>query len=103
VFGPQDWFLRVFAPGTPSRPSFASPLDVVRWWVETVPRATLVALKAWPRPGFDRREPRLHRLFVVAYSPPGATDATDRLGMFLTAYRDGYQGRWRLLEATIQP
>jgi hypothetical protein len=96
-------FLRVFDPGTRARPSFDDPADVARWWVRTVPRATLVALKAWPRPAFDRRDLRLHRLFVVAYSPPGHPLVSDRLGMFVTAVRDGYHGGWRLLEATVEP
>jgi hypothetical protein len=99
----KQLFLRIFAPGTDARPSFDNPADVVRWWVRTVPHATLVALKAWPRPGFDRRDTRLHRLFVVAYSPPGHPLVTERLGMFVTAVRDGYRGNWRLLEATLQP
>ena len=88
--GRRPLFLRVFAPGTGARPSFANPVDVVRWWVRTVPHAKLVALKAWPRPGFDLRDLRLHRLFVVAYSPPGHPQVRDRLGMFVTAVRDGY-------------
>jgi hypothetical protein len=96
-------FLRVFAPGTQTRPSFEHPTSVARWWVLTIPHAKLVALKAWPRPAFDQRDVRLHRLFVVAYSPPGRPRVRDRLGMFITAYRDGYRGRWRLLEATVQP
>ena len=62
-----------------------------------------MALKAWPRPGFDRRDARLHRLFVVAYSLPGHPQIRDRLGMFVTAVRDGFGARWRLLEATVQP
>jgi hypothetical protein len=95
--------LRVFAPGTRARPSFDNPAEVVHWWVRTVPHATVVALKAWPRPGFDRRDVRLHRLFVVAYSPPGHPEVRDRLGMFVTAFREGYHARWRLLEATVQP
>ena len=96
-------FLRVFEPGTRARPSFDDPADAVRWWVRTVPGATLVALKAWPRPAFDRRDLRLHRLFVVAYSPPGRPSVGDRLGMFVTAVRDGYRGGWRVLEATVEP
>lgn len=99
----QRLLLRVFATGTSSRPSFHNPDDVVRWWVRTVPQARLVALKAWPRPRFDRRDTRLHRLFVVAYSPPGHPQIRDRLGIFVTAFRDGYNGRWRLLEATVLP
>jgi hypothetical protein len=96
-------FLRVFARGTRARPSFDDPADVVRWWVRTVPHAKLVALKAWPRPGFDRRDVRMHRLFVVAYSPPGHPPLRDRLGMFITVFRDGYGARWQLLEATVEP
>jgi hypothetical protein len=96
-------FLRVFAPGTRAHPSFNDPADAVRWWVRTVPHAKLVALKAWPRPGFDRRDLRLHRLFVVAYSPAGYPGISDRLGMFVTVVRDGYHGGWRLLEATVEP
>jgi hypothetical protein len=96
-------FLRVFEPGTHARPSFDDPADAARWWVRTVPHATLVALKAWPRPEFDRRDLRLHRLFVVAYSPPGEPGVSDQLGMFITAVRDGYHGGWRLLEATVEP
>jgi hypothetical protein len=99
----QGLLLRVFATGTRSRPSFRDPSDVVRWWVRTVPQASLVALKAWPRPGFDRRDTRLHRLFVVAYSPPGYPEIRDRLGMFVTAFRNSFNGRWRLLEATVEP
>lgn len=99
----RQLFLRVFAPGTGSQPSFANPLDVVRWWVRTDRHAKLVAVKAWPRPGFDLRDLRLHRLFVVAYSPSGHPQAGDQLGMFVTAVRDGYSGRWRLLEATLEP
>jgi hypothetical protein len=102
-FGSPRWLLRVFDPGTGRRPSFRNPSDVARWWVRTVRRQRLVALKAWPRPGFDHRDPRLHRLFVVAYAPHGDGTVLDRLGMFVTAYRDDYDGRWRLLEATAQP
>jgi hypothetical protein len=96
-------FLRVFAPGTQARPSFHDPVDVVHWWVRTAARATLVALKAWPRPAFDRRDVRLHRLFVVAYSSPGHPGIRARLGMFVTAFRDGYHARWQLLGATVEP
>ena len=103
LFTSQRMFLRVFEPGTRARPAFDNPVDVARWWVRTVPRATLVALKAWPRPAFDRRDVRLHRLFVVAYNPPGRPQVSDRLGMFITAFRDGYGAPWQLLEATVEP
>jgi len=98
------WRLRVFALGTLARPSFTTAEAVARWWVRTLPgHPTFVALKHWPRPAFDRRDRRLHRLLVVAYSPPGRPAVRDRLGMFVTAVRDGLRGRWRLLEATAQP
>jgi hypothetical protein len=96
-------FLRVFATGTRTRAAFHDPLDVVRWWVRTVPRAKLDAVKRWPRPAFDRRDMRLHRLFVLAYSPPGHPAVRDRLGMFVTAFRDSYKSPWQLLEATVEP
>jgi len=97
------WFLRVLSPGTLSRPSFPDPAEVVRWWVRTVPHGTLVAFKRWPLPAWDRRDARLHRLFVVAYSPPGQPEESARLGMFLTAFRDGYGARWRFLQAKLVP
>jgi len=77
---------------------------VARWWVQNIPGgAKLVALKRWPRPAFDRRDPRLHRLLVLAYSRTGHPAVHDRLGIFVTAGRDGYGGHWRLLEATAVP
>ena len=101
--GPERLFLRVFARGTRTRPSFDDPSDVVRWWVRSVPHATLVAIKAWPRSAFDRRDVRLYRRFVVAYSPPGHPQVSDQLGMFVTAFRDGRGAGWRLLDASVQP
>jgi hypothetical protein len=96
-------FLRVLPPGALSRPSFADPADAARWWVRSVPHGTLVALKPWPRSGLDRRDARLHRLFVVSYSPAGDAEPLDQRGMFVTAFRDGYSGGWRFLEASVQP
>ena len=99
-----NWMLRVFAAGTLSRPSFATPESVAKWWVQTATgHARLMALRRWPRPGFDLRDQRLHQLLVVAYSPVGHPDVEDRLGMFVTAVRNGFHGRWRLLEATLEP
>jgi hypothetical protein len=104
VLRSDEWLLRVFAKGTFARPSFDTPEDVARWWVRNIPGgAKLVALKRWPRPAFDRRDPRLHRLLVLAYSLPGRPAVHDRLGIFVTAVRDGYRGHWRLLEATAVP
>jgi hypothetical protein len=99
-----SWMFRVYASGTRSRPSFATPEDVAKWWVRIAPdHARLVALKRWRRPAFDLRDRRLHQLLVVAYSPAGHPSVGDRLGMFITAVRDGFSGRWRLLEATVEP
>src|SRR5262249_18401520 len=83
-------FLRVFAPRTRSRPAFDDAVQVVWWWVRSVRHAKLVAVKRWLPPAFDRRDVRLHRLFVVAYSPPGHPRVRDRLGMFVTAFRESY-------------
>jgi hypothetical protein len=102
-FGSPRWLLRVFAPGTRSQPAFDDPVDVVSWWVHTVAREMVVAVKPWPAPDFDRRDPDLHRLFVVAYAPEADAGIDDQLGMFITAVRDGYRGRWRFLEATLEP
>jgi len=102
-FRSPDWFLRVLSPGTLSRPAFGDPRGVVGWWVHTVARADLVALKRWPLPDYDHRDRRLHCLFVVAYSPPGDSDPRDRRGLFVTAFRNGYGARWRLLETGFVP
>jgi hypothetical protein len=103
VIRSRHWLLRVFRPHASREPSFATPEEVIRWWVRTRTRGTVAALRRWRRPDFDKRDPRLHRLFVIAYNPPGRPGIANRLGMFLTAVRDGYDGRWRLLEATVQP
>lgn len=95
--------LRVFARDTRKRPSFAAPAGAVRWWVRAIIGARPVAVKAWPRPAFDHREPRLHRLFVVAYSLPAKRAVRDRLGLFVEVFRDGYHARWRVLETTVAP
>jgi hypothetical protein len=101
VLSDEHWLLHVFARGTLSRPLFDTPEGVARWWVRKLPaRATLVALRRWPRPAFDRRDRRLHQLLVLAYHVAGEKD---RLGIFVTAVRDGFHGRWRLLEATAAP
>ena len=100
----DHWLLRVFARGTLARPAFKTPEEVAAYWVSTVgAKARIDALRRWPRPAFDRRDRRLHQLMVIAYSPDAKTKARDRLGIFVTAVRDGYHGRWRLLEATAVP
>lgn len=104
VLRSDKWLLRVFARGTLSRPSFKTPEEVAAYWVSTVgAEARMQALRLWPRPAFDRRDRRLHQLMVIAYSPEPKTKVRDRLGIFITAVRDGYHGRWRLLEASAAP
>ena len=103
AFRARGSLLQVLARSTLARPAFDDPADVVRWWVATVPHASVVALRPWPHSAFDRRDARLHRQFVVAFSPPGRPEAGDQLGMFVTAFRDGYGAPWRLLEAMVEP
>jgi hypothetical protein len=104
VLRSEHWLLRVFARGTQSRPSFSTPEGVAGWWVQTLPlHAKLVAMKRWPQPAFDLRDHRRHQLLVVAYTLAGHRKVHDRLGIFVTAVRDGLQGPWRLLEATVAP
>lgn len=99
-----SWLLRVFPRGTESRPSFARPGGVLRDYVAHLPgHKVLVAVKRWPMAAFDHRDPRLHRLFAIAYCPRGDNRQSTRLGKFITAVRDGFHGRWRLLEATTGP
>jgi hypothetical protein len=96
--------LRALQPGTADRPGFGTPEGVAHWWVQKERAgATLVALKRWPTPAFDLRDPRLYQLLVLAYSPHGRPALTQRLGIFVTAFRTSLQGRWRLLETTVLP
>jgi hypothetical protein len=98
------WLLRVFLPGTLDFRSFATPLAVVRDFVGRLPgHQVLVAVRRYRRAAFDHRDVRLHRIFVIAYAPRGDTRLRARLGMFVTAVRDGFNGRWRLLDATVTP
>lgn len=97
------WLFRIYRRAAAQEPTFASPQETVRWWVGTVPHRTLAALKQWPQSDLDKRDPKLHRVFVVAYNPPRRPGVANRLGRFVTAVREGYSGRWRLLEATVQP
>jgi hypothetical protein len=97
------WLLRIFRRTATREPTFTTPQAVVRWWVRTDRHATLAALKWWPRSSLDKRDPKLHRLFVVAFNLRGRPGVANRLGRFVTAVRDGYRGRWRLLEADVQP
>jgi hypothetical protein len=97
------WLLRVFRRQSAGEPTFTTAQGAVRWWVQTARHATVAALKRWPRSDLDKRDPRLHRLFVVAFNLRGRPGVSNRLGRFVTAVRDGYGGPWRLLEANVQP
>ena len=99
-----SWLMRVFPHGTETRRSFPTPRAVVRDFVAHLPgHQVLVALKPWPLAKFDHRDPRLHRAFVIAYAPRSDSHSSGRLGVFITAVRDGFHGRWRLLEVTTGP
>ena len=96
-------YLRVYWDGTNTRPLFPTPEQVAAWWVRNVAGGTLVAIRPWPRQPIDHRLASLHRLFVVAYSPHSSPAPQERLGVWITAVREGYRGAWRLLEATVTP
>jgi hypothetical protein len=99
-----QWLLRVLPPGTLERPAFRTPLAVVCDYVSDLSgNQVLVAARPWPQAAFDHRDPRMHRIFVIAYAPRGDNPAGSPRGRFITTVRDGYHGRWRLLEATIMP
>ena len=100
----RRWLERVFPAGTESRHSFRTPAAVLRDYVAHLSgHETLVAVRRWPLPAYDHRDPRLHRLFVIAYAPQGSKRPDSRLGRFITTVRDGFRGRWRLLDATTGP
>jgi len=79
------------------------PRAVVVQWVRTAVHGTLDAVKRWQPVTWDHRDPRLHELFVIAYSPAGKPAISDRLGMFVTAVRNGFDGRWLFLDAKLTP
>jgi hypothetical protein len=77
---------------------------VVYHYVRNLPGDEVpVAVRPWRQAAYDHRDPRLHRIFVIAYAPRGDKRPSSRLGVFITAVRDGYHGSWRLLEATQGP
>jgi hypothetical protein len=103
LVGSSRWLLRVFPSGTMRRPSFPSALGAVRHFVAGLPgHEVLVASRRWPLASFDHRDRRLNRVFVIAYAPRDDRIGS-RLGLFVTTVRNGFHGRWRLLEATTQP
>ena len=98
------WLLRVLPPGALKRAAFRTPRAVIRSYVSDLAgNEVLIAIRRWPRAAFDHRDPRLHRLFVIAYAPKADNTPSARFGQFITTFRDGYHGRWRLLEATTSP
>jgi hypothetical protein len=100
----SGWLVRVFPRGTMKRRSFSSNAGAVRNFVAHLPGdKVLVASRRWPLASFDHRDPRLNRLFVIAYAPRGDKLPRSRLGLFVTTARNGFHGRWRVLEATTQP
>jgi hypothetical protein len=100
----QRWLLRVFPRGVLSRHSFPTATDAVRNFVAHLQGdQVLIALKRWPLAAFDHRDPRLNRLFVIAYAPRAHGEPSSRLGLFVTTVRDGFHGRWRVLETSTTP
>ena len=100
----RRWLIRVFPRGVLRRPSFPTPVGAVRNFVAHLRGdQVLVAVKRWPLAAFDHRDPRLNRLFVIAYAPRGHDKPGSRLGLFVTTVRNGFQGRWRVLETSTGP
>jgi hypothetical protein len=99
-----SWLLRVFPRGVLGRPSFPTAAGAVRNFVAHLRGdQVLVALKRWPLSAFDHRDPRLNRLFAIAYAPRAHDRRSSRLGLFVTTVRNGFDGRWRLLETSTAP
>jgi hypothetical protein len=104
ILSSARWLLGVFPPGTMARRSSSTAAGAVRGFVAHLRGDNvLVASRRWPLARFDHRDPRLNRVFVVAYAPRGDDRPGSRSGMFVTTVRDGYHGRWRVLEAASQP
>jgi hypothetical protein len=98
------WLLRVLPPGTLEQRAFATPRAAIRDFVAHLRgHQVLTKLRSWPQPAYDHRDPRLNRLFVVAYAPRGTTDPSARLGLFISTFRDGFDGEWRVLQAATEP
>ena len=60
----------------------------------------------------DRRHAQEFRSYIeqpgattipLTFNLRGRPGVANRLGRFVTAVRDGYDGPWRLLEANVQP
>jgi hypothetical protein len=98
------WLLRVLPPGALNRQAFATPLAAIRNYVSKLPgNQLLVAGRPWPQAAYDHRDPRLFRVFAIAYAPQDSNTPSTQRGLFIATFRDGYQARWRFLEATVSP
>ena len=98
------WLLRVLPPGTLRKPGFPTPRAVIGDLVNGLTGdQVLIAIRRWPRAAFDHRDPRLIRSFVIAYAPRADPQAESRFGFFVTVFRNGFNGRWRLLQTCTGP
>lgn len=98
------WLLRVLPRGTLRHPAFATPRAAVRNFVSHLRgHQVLVAIRRFPPPVYDHRDPRLHRIFVIAYAPRGDPRPASRRGLFIEIFRNGFNGHWRLLQACTGP
>jgi len=102
-FTSPHWLLRVYPAEAMGRRSFPTALAAIRDFVARLAGMQLVAVRPWRQAPFDHRDPRLNRMFVIAYAPRGDRRPDSRLGLFVTTVRDGFHGRWRLLTATTRP
>jgi len=96
-------YLRVYDGGTDFQPLFVAPEEVAAWWATQIAGGSLVAVRRWHRTDFDHRLSSLHRVFVIAYDPSGDPASPDKLGAWITAVKEGYHGKWHLLEASTTP
>lgn len=104
VLSSPHWLLRVLPHGTMARRASQTARASVRGYVDHLHgHQILVAERVWPLANYDHRDRRLNRLFVIAYAPRADNRPGSRLGRFISTMRNGYHGRWRVLEATTQP
>jgi hypothetical protein len=97
-----QWLERVFPYGTESRPAFPTPAEVISDYVAHLPgHEVLVDIAPWPLASWDHRNPRLHHFFAISFAPRGRKG--QKVGRFVTTVREGFHGRWRLLQVAVQP
>jgi hypothetical protein len=96
------WLDRVFPYGTERRPAFATSAEVINDYVAHLPgHQVLVNTTPWPLASWDHRNPRLHDFFAIAFAPRGRKG--HKVGRFVMTVREGFHGRWRLLQVAVQP